>query len=292
MRVLILGGEGMVGHKAYQVLSEYFDTYVTFRNFNQRLKRTDIFDEKKIFDKIDANEIESVKKAINRVKPDFVFNCIGIIKQLKEAKNPKITIYINSLFPHFLAEYCAIVGSKLIHISTDCVFSGKKGDYMEDDFSDAEDLYGRTKYLGEINYGNSLTIRTSIIGHELFTNLSLVEWFLSQENKIVNGYANAIYTGFPTVTLCYEIVRLINNYTNLRGIFHISSEKISKYDLLTIIKKVYDFNVEIKPYNDLYCDRSLNSEKYRKLTNFRPQTWEDMIIQMYKDKLNYKYRSA
>lgn len=292
MRILILGGDGMLGHKAYQILSGYFDTYVTFRNFNKRLKQTNIFDEKKVLDKIDAFKIESVKKVIRRVNPDFIINCIGIIKQSKEAKNPKISIYINSLFPHLLAEYCSAVDSKLIHISTDCVFSGKKGDYTEDDFSDAEDLYGRTKYLGEINYGNSLTIRTSILGHELFTNLSLVEWFLSQENKVVNGYTNAIYTGFPTVTLCYEIVRLINNYPNLTGIFHISSEKISKYDLLTIIKKAYDFNVRINPYNDFYCDRSLNSEKYRKLTNFRPQAWEDMIIQMYKDKLNYKYRSA
>ena len=152
MRILILGGEGMIGHKAYQVLSKYFDAYVTFRNFNQHLKRTNIFDEKKILDKIDANEIESVKKAISRIKPDFVFNCIGIIKQLKEPKNLKTTIYINSIFPHFLAEHCTITGSKLIHISTDGVFDGKKGGYTEKDKVNISDIYGMTKFLGEVSY--------------------------------------------------------------------------------------------------------------------------------------------
>jgi dTDP-4-dehydrorhamnose reductase len=290
MRILVLGGEGMLGHKAFQIFSRYFDTYVTFRSFDPPLKHTNIFDEKKIIDKIDAFEFDSIKKAISLTEPNIVINCIGIIKQLKEVQNRRISIYINSLFPHLLVEYCTALGSKLIHISTDCVFSGKKGHYTEDDVSDAEDIYGKTKYLGELDYGNSLTIRTSIIGHELFSHVSLVDWFLSQKNKVVTGYKNAIYTGFPTITLCYEIVRLINNYPQLTGLFHVSSEKISKFNLLSIIKKNYKINVTIKPDEDYHCDRSLNSEKYMRLTNFHPQPWEEMIHQMHEDYLNYKYR--
>lgn len=278
----------MLGHKMYQVFSKHFDVYATFRNFDRRLQKTGIFSEKKVLNKVDAFEFESVKKVIDKIKPDCIINCIGVIKQAREAANPKTSNYINSLFPHLLAEYSATTGSKLIHFSTDCVFSGKKGDYKENDISDAEDLYGRTKYLGEVTYGNALTIRTSIIGHELFTNLSLVNWFLSQENKTINGFTNAIYTGFPTIVLCGEIARLINNYPNLTGLFHIASEKISKYDLLSLVKKIYNCNIEIKPYADFHCDRSLNSEKYRKSTNFQPPAWPEMINQMHKDGLSYQ----
>lgn len=290
MKILILGGSGMLGHKAYQILSKEFDTFVTFNDYNDSIKKIELFDEKKIFTNCDAFDYASIEKIITQIKPDYIFNCIGIIKQLKESKNPKITIYINSLLPHLLQDTCERTGTKLIHITTDCVFSGKKGNYVETDISDAEDLYGRTKFLGEVSYGNALTIRTSIIGHELFTNYSLVDWFLSRRNETIGGYLNAIYTGFPTVVLCREIIRIIKEFPELHGLYHISAERISKFELLNIINKVYKLNITIVGNADFYCDRSLDSNLYRKITGFQPTTWEDMIIDMYNDYSFYQKR--
>lgn len=289
-RILILGGSGMLGHKAYQILSNDFDTYVTFRSFDQKLKQTNVFDQNKVFDRVDTFQIDSVSNVIDTVKPDVVVNCIGAIKQSKEAQIPKFSIYVNSLFPHVLAELTATANARLIHISTDCVFSGRKGDYVEGDLSDAEDLYGKTKYLGEIQEGNVLTLRTSIIGHELFTNVALVDWFISKENKVVNGFTNAFYTGFPTITFCHEIIRVIKNYPDLVGLYNISSDKISKFELLNLIKRIYNLKIEIKPFDDFYCDRSLNSDKYRQLTNFHPPPWEEMLRQMNEDRMKNNYR--
>jgi len=288
MKVLILGGEGMLGHKAYQVLSQDLDVYATFLNFDEKLKRTGIFNEEKIFDKIDAFNFESIKKVINAVKPNYVFNCIGIIKQVKDSLSSKTIIYLNSLLPHLLAEYGPAAGYRLIHVSTDCIFSGKKCDYTEEDVSDAVDLYGRTKYLGEVEYDNNLTLRTSIIGRELFTSVSLVEWFLSQNNKTINGYANAIYTGLTTIAFCREVKRIITEYPNLSGLYHVSTFKIDKFQLLTLINKIYKLNIEIIKYEDFYCDRSLDSSKYRKTANYEPPNWEEMVNEMYRDKTSYQ----
>lgn len=277
----------MLGHKAYQILSKNFDTYATFLDFNDKLKKTSIYNKNKIFTTVDAFNFCSIKNIINNLNPNFVINCIGIIKQLKEAKNPKISIYINSLFPHLLAECCESIGSKLIHISTDCVFSGNKGNYVEEDLSDATDLYGKTKYLGEINYGTTLTLRTSIIGRELFTSLSLVEWFLSQKNKAVNGYVNSIYTGLTTLVFCNEIKRIISEFPELAGLYHISTKKINKYKLLCLIRDIFKLNIEVKKHNDFYCDRSLYSTKYSQKTKFVSPSWKKMIKEMFLDSAQY-----
>jgi dTDP-4-dehydrorhamnose reductase len=282
-KILILGGSGMLGHKAYQVFSKEFEVWATFRQFDERLRQTNIFDASSVLI-ADAFDFESVKRAIDAVRPDVVLNCIGIIKQTKEAKQHRVSIYINSLFPHLVAEYCDAHGAKLIHISTDCVFSGKKGNYTELDPSDAEDLYGKTKFLGEVSTGNALTLRTSIIGNELFTTLSLLDWFLSQDGKTVNGYTNAIYTGFTNLALCAEIKRIILNYPNLSGLYQVSSEKINKFELLLLIKEIYGLNISVVPFADFHCDRSLNSAVYRQMTNFQPPTWHDMITNLHKDK--------
>jgi len=288
--ILILGGSGMLGHKLYQVLSNFYSTYVTFRNYNEKLKSLGIYQDSHIFNGIDAFDINSIRDTIDIVKPNVVLNCIGVIKQLPAAMNSTKSIYLNSLFPHLLTEICEKKASKLIHVSTDCVFSGKRGNYSEKDMSDAEDLYGKTKYLGEVSGINSLTIRTSIIGHELFSNISLVDWFLSKDKKKIKGFTNAIYSGFPTVTFANELVRIINDFPDLYGLYNLSTEKISKYKLLQIIKKVYNLNIEIKPYYDFNCDRSLNSSAYKNITGFIPKKWEIMIEEMYKDYLDNKNR--
>jgi dTDP-4-dehydrorhamnose reductase len=286
-KVLVLGGEGMLGHKAYQILSEEFDVYVTFLRFEKRIEKTGIFPADKIFDKVDAFQFDSFKKVIDLINPDVVFNCIGIIKQLKEAHNPKITIYINSLFPHLIAEYGSRCGFKLIHMSTDCIFSGKKGDYIEEDMSDADDLYGRSKFLGEVGYGNNLTLRTSIIGRELFSQNALVEWFLSQNKQSVKGYARSIYTGLTTIALCREVSRTIRDHPDLCGLYHVSADKIDKYALLNLIKKEYRMDISINPEYDNICDRSLDSSRYRVKLGFKPPRWEKMIKEMAEDTTPY-----
>ncbi|MEW6571403.1 MAG: SDR family oxidoreductase [Nitrospirota bacterium] len=291
IKVLILGASGMLGHKAYQILSPHFDTYPAFKNFNDPLRQLNIFAEKKIIDKVNAFDFQSVTRAIDFVNPDIILNCIGIIKQLKEASNPKISIYTNALFPHLLEEICAARNCKLIHISTDCVFSGSRGNYKEEDMSDAIDLYGRTKYLGEVIHSDyALTLRTSIIGRELFTQNGLVEWFLSQNHGKVNGYSHAIYTGLTTVALCKEIRRILIEYPNLNGLYHVSSDKISKYELLKLIADIYGLDIEILPYENFHCDRSLNSSLYRETTGFFPPSWQEMIQEMFQDPTPYHAR--
>jgi dTDP-4-dehydrorhamnose reductase len=287
-RILILGAGGMLGHKAYQVFSKEFETWVTCRNYDARLKNLDIFEDAKVINNIDAFSFDSIRKAFDSVRPTVVLNCLGIIKQLKEAKNPKVSIYVNSLFPHLLAELCQSNDSRLIHISTDCVFSGRKGMYQEEDQSDAEDLYGRSKFLGEVNYPPGLTLRTSIIGHELFSAVSLVDWFISNENGTVRGYINANYTGLPTITFVNEILRIIKQDIRLVGLYHVSSDPISKYELLCLINEVYNCKIRIDPDDQLFCDRSLDSQKYRLRTDFRPKSWKEMVYQMFEDYQSHK----
>lgn len=286
-RILVLGASGMLGHKMYQVMRESFDTYAAFRHFDGGTLRLGIFDTTRTIDGIDAFNFETIGRAIDQTQPNFVINCIGIIKQKSESKSYPISIYVNALLPHLVAEYCAKVNCKFIHISTDCVFSGKKGNYTEEDSSDAKDLYGKSKYLGEVAYGDALTLRTSIVGHGLSGNSSLVDWFLAQNDSVVNGYKNAVYTGFPTVVLSREVVRIITEHPDLKGLYNLSSEKISKFDLLSLIKEIYDLKTPIVPDEDFVCDRSLNSLRYRTEVDFTPQSWEQMVEQMHTDYLKF-----
>jgi dTDP-4-dehydrorhamnose reductase len=281
--VLILGGGGMLGHKAYQVFSKDFTTYVSFRRFSPTLKNVGLFPSDRVLDGVDVFDFKAVAETIRKLNPAVVFNCVGIIKQLKEAHDKKISIYINSLLPHLLHEACESIGAKLIHISTDCVFSGNRGNYSESDQSDATDLYGRSKYLGEVDVSPSLTLRTSIIGHGLYKNDSLVDWFLSKNHSKVKGYTKAIYTGFPTMIFCRELVRVIKKHPKLTGLYNFSAERISKYELLILIRDIYHLDIEIEPYDDFICDRSLDSSNYRKLTGFQCTSWKSMIEEMHND---------
>jgi len=239
-RILILGASGMLGHTLVSEFAEHsdLDVYATMRSNNVTKKFLPPHQLKRIIENIDVESIESVPEVIRKLQPDIVINCIGIIKQLPEANNQILSININSLFPHKLALFCKDHGVRLIHFSTDCVFSGDKGNYFEKNFSDAKDLYEKTKHLGEVNYPHCITLRTSIIGHELSRKVGLVEWFLSQEGK-TDGFKNAIYSGFPT----FEMARIIYEYVipnkDLHGLYHVSSDPISKYNLLRLISGTY-----------------------------------------------------
>jgi dTDP-4-dehydrorhamnose reductase len=286
-RILILGGAGMLGHKLCQLYRREFDTWYTVRSVPREPEGFEIWDRERMITGVDAVDFDSVARAIAEVKPDLVVNCIGIIKQLKAAKDPIISLSINSLFPHRLAILCRAAGTRMIHISTDCVFSGRKGRYTEEDISDAEDLYGRTKYLGEVGYPGSLTIRTSIIGRELHSTSGLIDWFLSNHGGKVRGFRQAIYTGFTTNALAKIIAGIIVDHPELSGLWQVSSDPISKYDLLLLVNEIYRAGIEIEPDDDFTCDRSLNSARFRAAVNFQPPTWPEMISEMYNDPLPY-----
>ena len=289
-RILILGGEGMLGHKMFQELSSRFETYVTFKDFKSPALNYPVYKDIKssyLIEGIDSMNIGTVIAAFAQVKPDVVVNCIGIVKQLKEAKNAMISISINSLFPHQLADLCGAAGVRMFHMSTDCVFSGKKGNYHESDAPDPEDLYARTKLLGEVDRPGCLTFRTSIFGRDFSKRSALLEWFLSNRGKQVQGYTNAIYTGFPTQVLARIIGDLINKFPDLSGLYHISSNPISKYDLLVKIRDMMCLNIEIGPVEDFYCDRSLNALKFQNETNYLIPSWEEMISTIARDDTPY-----
>lgn len=236
----------MLGHKLWQVFAHRFDTYLTLhRDFNS-YKQYRLFDKARSIDHVSAEDFDSVARAIAEFKPDVAVNCIGIVKQAEAAKDPLVSIEVNSLFPHRLAQLCSREGIRLIHISTDCVFSGRQGNYKESDLFDAEDLYGRTKFLGEVDCRGCMTIRTSMIGRELETSNGLIEWFLSQEGKTVSGYERAIFSGFTTNALAEIIARIITDYPNMHGVWHVASEPISKFNLLMMVKQVYGLNVQIE----------------------------------------------
>ncbi len=247
-----------------------------------------IFEEARVVDGVDAWQLDTVRKAITQVRPDWVLNCIGIIKQREEAQDAVQAIYVNALFPHLLGQACRKAGARLIHVSTDCVFSGRRGPYRETDPSDAEDLYGRTKYLGEVAGPGCLTVRTSIIGRDLFRDLSLVDWFLSQAGKQVRGYARTLYTGLTTIALSKELWRVITDGPSLQGLYQVSSAPIAKFDLLVMLNEAFRTDTRILRDETEVSDRSLVSDRYWGETGGHPPSWSEMVTELAADSTDYK----
>lgn len=287
MRILVLGATGMLGHKLWQVCSESFETRGTARGAPSSYAHVAFLDPRRLIGGVTAADIESVGRAIAGARPDVVVNCIGVVKQAAAARDPIESISANALFPHLVAGVCARHGARLIHISTDCVFSGRKGNYSEEDPSDAEDLYGRTKLLGEVSGEGCLTLRTSMIGRELESSNGLVEWFLAQEGQTVSGYRHSIFSGFTTLALSRIVRDVVVPKPNLHGVWHVASEPIRKLDLLTLIKEVYRLDVRIEPEETVICDRSLNGERFGRATGFVTPSWKTMIEEMYHDPTPY-----
>jgi dTDP-4-dehydrorhamnose reductase len=237
---------------------------------------------------VDVSSFDTVVQALAATKPDVVVNCIGIVKQLEEAKHPIASLRINALFPHRLSGLCGAAGSRLIHLSTDCVFSGRTGNYRETDAPDPEDLYGRTKLLGEVTAANALTIRTSIIGRELQTSHGLIEWLLSNRGKRVRGYANAIFSGLTTHALARIIGDLIAQQGAASGLYHVSSQPISKYDLLVRLNEVLKARTEIDSVAEPRIDRSLDSARFWESTGLARPQWSTMLREMAADSTTYE----
>lgn len=287
MKVMVLGATGMLGHKLVQHFSSKCDTVGTVRQLLKDKTAQYCFNNAKIVEGITSDDIAGIQRLLDKEKPTALVNAIGIIKHLKESYDPVPSLTVNAVFPHQLANLCRERGIRLIHFSTDCVFDGKKGNYNEKDKPDCDDLYGQSKLMGEVSGKGCFTIRTSIIGRELHRGLSLIEWFLSQRGKEVKGYQGALYTGFTTNTMAEIVTNLLTDYANLEGVWHVSSDPISKYDLLEIVNRVYDLGVRLLPETQFKCDRRLDSQKFRLATNFKPPSWEDMIKKMHADSTPY-----
>jgi dTDP-4-dehydrorhamnose reductase len=274
----VLGSTGLIGNTLFNVLSKEstFDVFGSVRNISAISNIT--LNENLVH--IDAKDLINLNNKLIDLKPNVIINCIGLTKHLKSGNQPIEAIKLNALFPHQLYEISQSIGARLIHISSDCVFSGKKGFYSEEDLQDAEDLYGRSKALGEISYQNSLTLRTSTIGHEINSRHGLLEWFLSQKDRC-KGYKNAIFSGLPTVVFA-EIIRdyiILNN--NISGLYHIAATPIDKYELLKIIAKVYNKDIKIEPDESVRINRSLDASKFHKMTGYISPDWQSLIESMH-----------
>lgn len=282
MRVIILGVDGLIGSALFKALSSHhhIELYGTTRSkFPNPFFKVGI--QSKILVNIDAINVASIRIMCEKLKPNVLINCIGITKHVIEKCTSMEVSYINSNFPFKLLEISNLIGSRFIQISTDCVFSGIKGNYSEIDMPDAIDLYGQSKFNGEVISGNALTIRTSTIGHEINSKYGLLEWFLSQ-GQSCKGYTKAIFSGLTTI----EFARILEKYvifnSDLSGLYHIGALNITKFDLLNLISKVYNKKIKIEPDDSFLINRSLDSTKFKKLTGYNPPMWEDLISSMYK----------
>jgi len=287
MKILILGASGMIGSALYKRLSD--ESNLEVYGGVRELSIQKYFPEslrKGLVMCGDLSVNQSIDSILNKVNPEVVINCAGLTKHKKEADDPEIAMPINASMPHQFASACDDRGARFIHISSDCVFSGSKGGYVEDDLPDASDLYGQSKALGEVTQGNSITLRTSTIGHELHTNYGLLEWFLSQ-HKECQGFSKAIFSGLPSVVFAEVIKDFVLSNPDLRGLYHVSADPINKYELLELIASNYGKKIEIKQDREFTIDRSLNYQKFKLATGYTPASWPNLIKSMYNNKSRY-----
>jgi dTDP-4-dehydrorhamnose reductase len=281
-QVLVLGISGMLGNAMFRLFADSPGIEVqgstrsaaALRHFPKALSP-------RIVTGIDVEHTDQLAALLERTRPQIVVNCIGLVKQLADADDPLAALPINALLPHRLARLCSLIGARLIHVSTDCVFSGVRGAYVEDDVPDAQDLYGRSKLLGEVDYPHAITLRTSIIGHELSSAHGLVEWFLAQQGN-VRGFTKAVFSGLPTV----ELARVIRDHVlprpHMHGLYHVSAAPIAKYELLKLVARVYGKTIDITPDDRLVIDRSLDSTRFRAETGYQPQSWAELVQSMHR----------
>jgi dTDP-4-dehydrorhamnose reductase len=289
MRILILGATGMLGHKLAQVLAPEGRVTAAVRDNGSRWPESIKVEE--VATSVDIKETGQLVKLLDRC-PDAVLNAVGMVKQIMSDHDPMETIAVNSVFPKVLAGLCAARGIRLIHYSTDCVFTGLKmsvrgpNGYRESDLPDARDLYGASKFLGEPP-APCLTIRTSIIGRELRGKHGLVEWFLAQNGRSVKGFTQALFTGLPTLELARVTATILNRFPTLEGTWNIAAAPIDKYELLSLLKELYGQRTLIAPADDFYCDRRLDGERFSRATGWNAPAWRELISMMHADPFPY-----
>jgi dTDP-4-dehydrorhamnose reductase len=285
MRILILGGNGMIGHKIYQLLSEDFpDTWAMFRQKIELIPFNNIFNKNNVIDNFDFTNFDKLKYILDKINPDVIINAAGITIRRGINDSLSRTILTNSVLPHFLGEWVQDkVSKRLIHFSTDCVFSGKTGPYMDNSVPDATDNYGRTKALGEVNMTQTLTLRGSMIGRELQNHTELLEWFLTKKGNVIKGYTNVFYSGISTIRMAKYVKKVINSFPNLSGIYNVSSSSISKYELLVLFNETFNTDVKIIKDETFISKKILISNRfYTEIEEIIPQ-WQDLIVELYND---------
>jgi dTDP-4-dehydrorhamnose reductase len=294
MRVLVLGASGMLGHKLVDVIGRKLETVAAVRrpgSFPGAIDTAGVVT-------IDVGDLDALARLLDRLKPEAVLNAVGVVKQSMSHADRSQTIAINALFPNQLAESCTHRGIRLIHYSTDCVFSGARDSrrgaagYRETDPADARDLYGLSKLLGEPETGRHLVLRTSMIGRELRARVGLVEWFLAQTGPTVRGFTRALFTGLTTLELARLTLRLLTDHSSLSGLWHVAARPISKHDLLGLVKEAYGLSTMIVPDESFYCDRRLDGNRFSHATQWHPPDWPTMIADMRQDPLAYDHPGA
>lgn len=281
----------MLGHKMFQTLRRRFPTvYGLMRGCrtDAALRRVELLLDANLIENVDALNYRALAAVLGELRPDVTVNCIAVIKQRAAAQDAIQSITLNALLPHRLAATCAAWGGRLIHFGTDCVFTGARGDYTEADSADAEDLYGRTKYLGEVTAENALTLRTSIIGRELGTFTSLLEWLLSQQRGTVKGFKRAIYSGITSNHLARLVGDLIERQPQLTGLYQIAAAKISKYELLLLLRDAYRLDIEVLPDEIFHCDRSFSGAKFARYTGYVAPSWPELVAELANDPTPYE----
>jgi dTDP-4-dehydrorhamnose reductase len=293
-RILILGGGGTLGHKLWQVLPGKFpDTFVSIRRPADFYTKCGLFSGPNVIDRMDLRDFSGLYAMLDKVRPSVIVNCAGVTLRSKEALDKVSVISMNALLPHKLAEWCSKKGARLIHFSTVCVFDGKKGGYGEDDLPDARDLYGKTKALGDVSAPCALTLRSSFIGREIFGGTELLEWFLAQKRKKIKGFRKAMFTGLTSNRLAELVAELIGRFPALNGLYHVSSETVSKYGLLQLLKEAYKLDMEIEPDDGFECRRDLKGARFVEATGFKCPSWRQMALDMAADATPYgEWRGA
>jgi dTDP-4-dehydrorhamnose reductase len=290
MKVLVLGGAGMLGHKVVQRLAAgYPDLWWTLRGSldDPELRPIEFLHGDHVIEHVDAMRVEALESLVRELRPEAIVNCLGVIKQRVEAVSEERCMTINAHLPHRLAKAATGWGGRLIQISTDCVFDGRRGAYTEDDEPNATDLYGRSKALGEVRQDNAITLRTSLIGRELKYHKSLLDWFLAQQNRRIQGYRRVIWSGVTTLYLAELIDKLLIHHPTLSGVYHVASEPRSKFALLEQLRDAYDLDVEIDPVDTVRTDLSLVSSRFEQATGYRCPPWPHLIADLVADPTPY-----
>ena len=286
--VLILGASGMLGHMLARVFSPHHRVIgTTSSQYKAESPLAKLLDRDSWIGGIDVRSLNRVDELVREIQPDVVINCVGVIKQKMESSNITDAITINSLFPHHLANLCQSQNSRLIHFSTDCVFEGTPGMKMVSDTPNATDLYGTTKRLGEVDYGDSITIRSSIVGAQIVGTESLFQWAISQKGKKIKGFTGALYSGLTTMAMSKVILEIVDNFPQLSGIQQIASEAITKHDLLRRLNAALGLNLDICADNTIIYDRTLDGSEFVEQTGVRIPTWDEMIIEFAGDQAFY-----
>jgi dTDP-4-dehydrorhamnose reductase len=290
MKILIFGAAGMIGHRIWleaQSLKEA-EVFGVVRKAKSHYQKFKIFNDN-IHYEIDVSSWSKVEEILAKVRPDVIVNALGITIRKPEMSDVQKSLEINSFFPRRLLKWAQENSSRVIHLSTDCVFDGSTGQYLETSQPSAKDNYGKTKFLGEIEGQSALTLRFSCIGRELDSHTELLDWYLLQNGKNIKGFGKAIYSGVTTQVVAREVIRMVTQFPELNGLFQLSSSPISKYDLLCLVQKVYGTNGAIIRNDDYIADKTLVCEKYKKVTGFSAPTWQKMVEDLYQDRLvDYK----